>query len=158
MQYNFPKIRGRGGVKGCLELFRKFIYFGRGRRPLSIIIIYINLSNLDVVNVNYSSDISNSLEERSKAQEGILNYLLRCRHLHLRVVILILSVAQEQQEEREQESEPRHFIDVYLAEMEKNPKDFTFEELCRCISFLVVPSIGVRMSVYFQTLSTLTHV
>ena len=33
-QYNFPKMRGRGGVKGCLELFRKFIYFGRGRRPL----------------------------------------------------------------------------------------------------------------------------
>ena len=126
-------------------------------QPLSIIIIYINLSNLDVVNVNYSSDISNSLEERSKAQEGILNYLLRC-YFHLRVVILILSVAQEQEQEREQESEPRHFIDVYLAEMEKNPKDFTFEELCRCISFLVVPSIGVRMSVYFQTLSTLTHV
>jgi len=59
------------------------------------------------------------LEERSKAQEGILNYLL--------------SVAQEQQEEREQESEPRHFIDVYLAEMEKNPKDFSFEELCSII-------------------------
>ena len=34
LQYNFPKMRGRGGVKGCLELFRKFIYFGRGRRPL----------------------------------------------------------------------------------------------------------------------------
>ena len=47
-------------------------------------------------------------------------------------VILILSVAQEQQEEREEESEARHFIDVYLAEMEKNPKDFSFEELCRC--------------------------
>jgi len=59
------------------------------------------------------------LEERSKAQEGILKYLL--------------SVAQEQQEEREEESEARHFIDVYLAEMEKNPKDFSFEELCSII-------------------------
>jgi len=59
------------------------------------------------------------LEERSKAQEGILNYLL--------------SVAKEQKAEREEESEPRHFIDVYLAEMEKNPNDFTFEELCSII-------------------------
>ena len=40
-------------------------------------------------------------------------------------------MAQEQQQEREEESEARHFIDVYLAEMEKNPKDFSFEELCR---------------------------
>ena len=31
-RYNFPKMRG--GVKGRLELFRKFIRFGRGRRPL----------------------------------------------------------------------------------------------------------------------------
>ena len=52
------------------------------------------------------------------------------------VVILILSVAQEQQEEREEESEARHFIDVYLAEMEKNPKDFSFEELCRFEVFI----------------------
>ena len=44
----------------------------------------------------------------------------------------IPSVAKEQKAEREDESEPRHFIDVYLAEMEKNPNDFTFEELCRC--------------------------
>ena len=28
----FPKMRG--GVKGCLELFREFIRFGRGMLPL----------------------------------------------------------------------------------------------------------------------------
>ena len=43
LQYNFPKMRGRGGVKGCLELFRKFIYFGRGRRPLHYYIHYYSL-------------------------------------------------------------------------------------------------------------------
>ena len=33
LQYNFPKMRGgRGGVKGRLELFRKFIRFGNVRR------------------------------------------------------------------------------------------------------------------------------
>ena len=32
LQHKFPKMRG--GVKGRLELFRKFIRFGRGRRPL----------------------------------------------------------------------------------------------------------------------------
>ena len=32
-QYDFPKMR-EGGVKGRLELFRKFIRFGRGRLPL----------------------------------------------------------------------------------------------------------------------------
>ena len=31
-QYNFPKMRG--GAKGRLELFRKFIRFGRGMLPL----------------------------------------------------------------------------------------------------------------------------
>ena len=31
-QYDFPKMRG--GVKGRLELFRKFIRFGRARLPL----------------------------------------------------------------------------------------------------------------------------
>ena len=31
-QHDFPKMRG--GVKGRLELFRKFIRFGRGRLPL----------------------------------------------------------------------------------------------------------------------------
>ena len=34
LQYNFPKMRGRGGVKDCSELFRKFIRFGFVRRPL----------------------------------------------------------------------------------------------------------------------------
>ena len=33
LQHNFPKMSG-GAVKGRLELFRKFIRFGRGRRPL----------------------------------------------------------------------------------------------------------------------------
>ena len=33
LQHNFPKMSG-GGVKGRLELFRKFIRFGRGMRPL----------------------------------------------------------------------------------------------------------------------------
>ena len=32
LQHNFPKMRG--GVKGRLELFRKFIRFGGGRLPL----------------------------------------------------------------------------------------------------------------------------
>ena len=32
LQHNFPKMRG--GVKGRLELFRKFIRFGGGRHPL----------------------------------------------------------------------------------------------------------------------------
>ena len=31
LQHNFPKMRG--GVKGRLELFRKFIRFGRGKFP-----------------------------------------------------------------------------------------------------------------------------
>ena len=31
LQHNFPKMRG--GVKGRLELFRKFIRFGRGKLP-----------------------------------------------------------------------------------------------------------------------------
>ena len=34
LQRNFPKMRGGRGVKGCLELFQKFIHFGRGMRPL----------------------------------------------------------------------------------------------------------------------------
>ena len=59
--------------------------------------------------------------------------------LYHSVLILILSVAQEQKEEREEESEARHFIDVYLAEMEKNPKDFSFEELCRFEVFIAPP-------------------
>ena len=33
LQHNFPKMRG-GGIKGRLELFRKFIRFGEGRHPL----------------------------------------------------------------------------------------------------------------------------
>ena len=33
LQHNFPKMRGGGGVKGHLELFRKFIRFGRGKLP-----------------------------------------------------------------------------------------------------------------------------
>ena len=33
LQYDFPKMRG-GGVKGRLELFRKFIRFGVARLPL----------------------------------------------------------------------------------------------------------------------------
>ena len=33
LQHNFPKMRGGRGVKGRLELFRKFIRFGRGMRP-----------------------------------------------------------------------------------------------------------------------------
>ena len=61
------------------------------------------------------------------------------------IFINIPSVAKEQKAEREEESEPRHFIDVYLAEMEKNPNDFTFEELCRCFVMiyfnLIYPSI-----------------
>ena len=36
VQHNFPKMRGEGGVKGRLELFRKFIRFGRGMRPLNL--------------------------------------------------------------------------------------------------------------------------
>ena len=32
-QYDFPKMRG-GGVKGRLELFQKFIRFGRAALPL----------------------------------------------------------------------------------------------------------------------------
>ena len=35
LQHNFPKMSG-GGVKGRLELFRKFIRFGRGMRPLNL--------------------------------------------------------------------------------------------------------------------------
>ena len=35
LQHNFPKMSGEGGVKGRLELFRKFIRFGRGMRPLA---------------------------------------------------------------------------------------------------------------------------
>ena len=34
LQHNFPKMTGGRGVKGRLELFRKFIRFGRGIRPL----------------------------------------------------------------------------------------------------------------------------
>ena len=34
LQHNFPKMRGGGGgVKGRLELFRKFIRFGLATRP-----------------------------------------------------------------------------------------------------------------------------
>ena len=33
LQYDFPKMMG-GGVKGRLELFRKFIRFGRVKLPL----------------------------------------------------------------------------------------------------------------------------
>ena len=32
LQHNFPKNEG-GGINGRLELFRKFIRFGRGMRP-----------------------------------------------------------------------------------------------------------------------------
>ena len=58
----------------------------------------------------------------------------------------IPSVAKEQKAEREEESEPRHFIDVYLAEMEKNPNDFTFEELCRCFVLIYFNLIYVTVS------------
>ena len=37
LQHNIPKMRG-GGVKGRLELFRKFIRFGRGKFPLVLMI------------------------------------------------------------------------------------------------------------------------
>ena len=30
----------RGGVKGRLEIFRKFIRFGRGKRPLNVLVRY----------------------------------------------------------------------------------------------------------------------
>ena len=58
----------------------------------------------------------------------------------------IPSVAKEQKAEREEESEPRHLIDVYLAEMEKNPNDFTFEELCRCFVLIYFNLIYVTVS------------
>ena len=64
-------------------------------------------------------------------------------------------MAQEQQEEREEESEARHFIDVYLAEMEKNPKDFTFEELCRC--FMLIYSNLLYHSIIFDFFSAGTE-
>ena len=32
-QYDFPKMRGEGGVKGRLEFFLKFIRFGGAIRP-----------------------------------------------------------------------------------------------------------------------------
>ena len=35
MQYNFPKIRG--GIKGRLEFFRKFVRFGTATRPLGTV-------------------------------------------------------------------------------------------------------------------------
>ena len=38
-QHDFPKMRG--GVKGCLELFRKFIRFGGGSLPLGRLSKYI---------------------------------------------------------------------------------------------------------------------
>ena len=34
LQYDFPKMRG--GVKGCLELFQKFIRFGVASHPLDL--------------------------------------------------------------------------------------------------------------------------
>ena len=34
LRHDFPKMRG-GGVKGRLELFRKFIHFGLVTRPLA---------------------------------------------------------------------------------------------------------------------------
>ena len=37
LQYNFPKMRG--GVKGCLELFRKFIRFGDGICPIVLMFL-----------------------------------------------------------------------------------------------------------------------
>ena len=36
LQHDFPKMRG-GGVKGRLELFRKFIRFGMGMLPLAVV-------------------------------------------------------------------------------------------------------------------------
>ena len=50
LQHNFPKMRGGVGVKGRLELFRKFIRFGRGR-----------LSIVRLVAQRYTFDISNYL-------------------------------------------------------------------------------------------------
>ena len=45
LQYDFPKMRGRG-FKGRLELFRKFIRFGRGMRPL--VFMFFILSHLSL--------------------------------------------------------------------------------------------------------------
>ena len=64
----------------------------------------------------------------------------------IKFFINIPSVAKEQKAEREDESEPRHFIDVYLAEMEKNPTDFTFEELCRCFVLIYFNLIYITVS------------
>ena len=71
------------------------------------------------------------------------------------IFINIPSVAKEQKAEREDESEPRHFIDVYLAEMEKNPNDFTFEELCRC--FVLIYSNLLYHSIIFDFFSAGTE-
>ena len=65
MQYDFPKMWG-GGVKGRLELFRKFIRFGTVTRPLRCMTnmslrlpffgnIYITLIS---IGVNFLKDLS----------------------------------------------------------------------------------------------------
>ena len=119
-------------------------------QPLSIIIIHINLSNLDVVNVNYSSDISNSLEERSKAQEGILNYLLRCVVIFIFVLSSSSSVWPRSSRRRgSRRASQGTSLTSTSPRWRRTPRTSPSRSSAGAFPF---------WSVYFQTLSTLTHV
>ena len=61
-QYNFPKMRG--GVKGRLELFRKFIRFGNVLRPL---VTPDLVKSSSFVSVEATSEISNVYRNVSSA-------------------------------------------------------------------------------------------
>ena len=72
LQHNFPKMRG--GVKGRLEHFRKFIRFGRGKRPLAtqplppmdMVDIFMSrtfLAHFDLVSRERDMNLSTSLFE-----------------------------------------------------------------------------------------------
>ena len=65
LQHNFPKMRG--GVQGRLELFRKFIRFGRGKLPLRI---------TDQV---FHSQVLQQYCDYSTASHNLLNFLARSR-------------------------------------------------------------------------------
>ena len=56
LQHNFPKMSG-GGVKGRLELFRKFIRFGRVKLPLAVLYVRILYPGTDAIAFSFSSTL-----------------------------------------------------------------------------------------------------
>ena len=90
LQYDFPKMRG--GVKGRLKLFRKFIRFGGGRLPLgSCSAVLLSQSSPDL-DFDYDWNVACTLSDSiCKKNEDNSNCCPNCQHRSLNQLLKIFN-------------------------------------------------------------------